>query len=227
MYNAAGTLLTTNSNGLLRSVLPADGVYTLLVRDRSAVNLGSYRVNLQDETNACAVNDTEAPVITLVRPTGGEVLPGGTTFRIQWQSDDNVAVAAHAIALSTDGGKTFADPFASLGGNSADLRLDPARRYRAQPDGGDPRHRHRRRRQCAIGHQRPADPDRLRLHAERSATYTYDALNRLTQVALSDGRTIQYTWDAAGNLAYDYDHRAVIASDPCLYRSLLELASEF
>jgi YD repeat-containing protein len=33
-----------------------------------------------------------------------------------------------------------------------------------------------------------------------SGTYTYDALNRLTQAALGDGRTIQYTWDAAGNL---------------------------
>ena len=98
---------------LLRRVLPADGVYTLLVRDRGALNLGSYRVSLEDDTNTCAVTDTEAPVITLVRPTGGEVLPGGTTFRIQWQSDDNVGVAAHAIALSTDGGKTFADPFAS------------------------------------------------------------------------------------------------------------------
>jgi len=34
--------------------------------------------------------------------------------------------------------------------------------------------------------------------ANSSATYTYDALNRLTQAVLSDGRTIQYTWDSAG-----------------------------
>ena len=34
-----------------------------------------------------------------------------------------------------------------------------------------------------------------------SATYTYDGLNRPTQVSLSDGSTVQYTWDAAGNLA--------------------------
>src|SRR5205085_2570016 len=47
-YNAAGTRLSTSSNGLLRSVLTADGVYTLLVRDRAAVSLGSYRVSLQD-----------------------------------------------------------------------------------------------------------------------------------------------------------------------------------
>jgi YD repeat-containing protein len=33
-----------------------------------------------------------------------------------------------------------------------------------------------------------------------SATYTYDALNRLIQAALSDGRTVTWQWDAAGNL---------------------------
>jgi YD repeat-containing protein len=33
-----------------------------------------------------------------------------------------------------------------------------------------------------------------------SATYSYDALDRLTQATLSDGRTVQYAWDAAGNL---------------------------
>ena len=82
----------------------------------AALSAGTYRINLQDETNVCTLNDTEAPVITLIHPTGGEVLPGGTTFRIQWQSDDNVAVAAHTIALSTDAGKSFADPFANLGG---------------------------------------------------------------------------------------------------------------
>jgi YD repeat-containing protein len=35
----------------------------------------------------------------------------------------------------------------------------------------------------------------------RSATYTYDGLNRLIEVTDSDGTTIKYTWDAAGNLA--------------------------
>ena len=69
-----------------------------LVRDRGAINLGSYRVSLQDDTNTCAVTDTEAPSITLIRPTGGEVLPGGATFRIQWESDDNAGVATHDIA---------------------------------------------------------------------------------------------------------------------------------
>src|ERR1035437_11189817 len=32
-----------------------------------------------------------------------------------------------------------------------------------------------------------------------TVAYTYDSLNRLTQAVLGDGRTIAYTWDAAGN----------------------------
>jgi YD repeat-containing protein len=36
--------------------------------------------------------------------------------------------------------------------------------------------------------------------ANSTAAFTYDSLNRLTQAVLGDGRTIAYTWDAAGNL---------------------------
>jgi YD repeat-containing protein len=201
MYDPTGALFSTSSNGLLRKVTPAGGVYTLLVRDRNALNLGSYRVNLQDDTNICAVTDTEAPTITLARPTGGEVLPGGTTFRIQWQSDDNVGVAAHDLALSTDGGKTFADPFANLGGNlqaydwNLPADIAPSRTAVLRVTATD-----------AAGNAQSASSNLLTLIGSgftpnSSATYSYDGLNRLTQVSLSDGSTIQYTWDAAGNLA--------------------------
>jgi len=200
MYTPAGALLTTSSNGLLRRTIPADGVYTLLVRDRGGLNLGSYRVNLQDDTNTCAVNDTEGPMIVLVRPTGGEVLPGGTTFRIQWLSDDNVEVTAHAIALSTDGGKTFADPLANPGGNSqaydwnVPADIAPSRTAVLRVTASD-----------AAGNAQSATSGLLTLIGSgftpnSSATYSYDALNRLIQVSLGDGGTIDYTWDAAGNL---------------------------
>src|ERR1019366_9336634 len=116
MYAPGGAVFSTSSSLLLRKVLPASGVYTLLVRDRNPLDLGSYRVSLQDDTNTCPVTDTEAPTVTLISPPGGEVLPGGATYHIQWLSDDNVGVATQAITLSTDGGKTFPDPFASLGG---------------------------------------------------------------------------------------------------------------
>ena len=200
MYNPAGALLSTSSNGLLSRVLPADGVYTLLVRDRGAINLGSYRVSLQDDTNTCAVTDTEAPTITLIRPTGGEVLPGGTTFRIQWTSDDNVGVVSHAIALSTDGGKTFADPFASLNGTLQAYDW-------SVPSGIAPSHTAviRVTATDAAGNAQSATSDLLTLIGSgftpnSSATYTYDGFNRLTQASWSDGTSISYTWDAAGNL---------------------------
>ena len=200
LYNPAGTLLSTSSNGLLSGVLPADGAYTLLVRDRAALNLGSYRVSLQDDTSACAVTDTEAPTITLIRPTGGEVLPGGTTFRIQWASDDNVGVATHDIALSTDGGKTFAGPFASLKGTpqaydwSVPPDVAPSRTAVLRVTATD-----------AAGNAQSATSDLLTLIGSgftpnSSATYSYDGINRVTQVTWSDGTSISYTWDAAGNL---------------------------
>src|SRR5262249_41061700 len=152
---------------------------------------------LQDETNTCAVNDTEPPIITLIRPTGGEVLPGGTTFRIEWQSDDNVGVAAHTIALSTDSGKTFADPFASLNGNQQTYDwiipsdIAPSRTAVIRVTASDD-----------AGNSKSAASDLLTLVGSgftpnANATYTYDALNRVTQVSMDDGRTIQYTWDAA------------------------------
>jgi YD repeat-containing protein len=201
MYAPSGALVTTSSNGLLSRVLPAGGVYTLLVRDSTGLNLGSYRVGLQDDTNNCPVTDTEAPVVTLISPTGGEVLPGGATYHIQWLSDDNVGVATQAIALSTDGGKTFADPFASLGGNQQaydwilPAAIAPTRAAVLRITATD-----------AAGNAQSATSGLLTLIGSgfapnASATYSYDGLNRLIQATLSDGTAVQYIWDAAGNLA--------------------------
>jgi len=201
MYNSAGARLSTSANGLLRSVLTADGTYLLLVRDRGAVNLGSYRVSVQDDYNPCAVTDTEAPSITLLRPTGGEVLPGGTTFRIEWQSDDNVGVATHDIALSVDAGQTFGSAIAGgLNGNtqiydwSVPPDVAPSRTAVIRVTATD-----------GAGNAQSAASDLLTLIGSgftpnSTASFTYDGLNRLTQAVLGDGRTVQYTWDAAGNL---------------------------
>jgi len=201
MYNAAGTRLTSTSSSQIRQVLPADGTYTLLVRDRSATNTGSYRVSLQDDSNTCPVTDTESPAITLVRPTGGEVLPGGTTFHVQWLSDDNVGVTTHDIALSTDGGKTFATSVATgLNGNQQTFDwavppdVTPSRNAMIRVTATD-----------AAGNSSSATSDLLTLIGSgftpnASATYSYDGSGRLTQVKLDDGRVIRYTYDSAGSL---------------------------
>jgi YD repeat-containing protein len=201
LYNAAGARLSTSTTGQIRMVLPSTGAYSLLVRDRSALNLGSYRVNVQDDTSTCSVDDREAPTITLVRPSGGEVLSGGTTFRIQWVSDDNVGVNSHDLALSTDGGKTFATPIAGgVNGNTQTYDwvlpgdVAPTRTAVLRVTATD-----------AAGNAQSATSDLLTLigsgfNSNASATYTYDALNRMIQAALSDGRTVVWQWDAAGNL---------------------------
>jgi YD repeat-containing protein len=57
----------------------------------------------------------------------------------------------------------------------------------------------------ATGNSQSASSDLLTLIGSgftpnSAATYVYDSLNRLTQVKLDDGRTVRYTYDAAGNL---------------------------
>jgi YD repeat-containing protein len=201
LYDGNGALISTTSSGLIKRVLPLNATYSLLVRDVSAVNLGSYRVTLQDDSNTCSVADSENPVITLLSPTGGEVMPGGTTFTIRWQSDDNVGIATHDIALSTDAGKTFATPIAtSLSGNaqtynwSVPSGIAPSRTAVLRVTATD-----------GAGNAQSAVSDLLTLIGSGftpnvNLTLTYDGVNRLTQAALDDGRTIQYMWDAAGNL---------------------------
>ena len=121
--------------------------------------------------------------------------------RIQWLSDDNAGIASHDIALSTDGGKTFATAVASgLSGNQqvydwpVPASVAPTRTAVIQVTATD-----------TAGNAQSAASGMLTLIGSgftpnASAQYTYDGLNRLTQVVLGDGRTVQYTWDAAGNL---------------------------
>jgi len=143
---------------------------------------------------------TKAP-ITLVQPTSGDVIAGGTPFRILWQSDDNVGLSTHDIALSSDGGKTFSSTVAGgLSGNaqaytwSVPPDIAPSRTAMIRITATD-----------AAGNTQSAVSGLLTLIGagftpNSSATYTYDSLNRLTSAVLSDGRTVRYAWDSAGNL---------------------------
>jgi hypothetical protein len=51
--------------------------------------------------------DTEAPVVTVTSPTGGEAWAAGSTHAITWTATDNVVVNLVDLALSTNGGATF------------------------------------------------------------------------------------------------------------------------
>jgi YD repeat-containing protein len=200
LYDASGKLLTAGAGGTLLANLAASGTYTLLVRDTRGTTLGSYRVAVQDDTNACAVTDTTAPAVTLMAPTGGEAIGGGTTYQIQWQSDDNVGVAAQTVSLSTDGGQTWTPIVSALGGNqqsyvwAVPANVAPTRTAMIQVTATD-----------AAGNAGSAASGAVTLIGagftpNTTATYGYDSLNRLVQATLSDGRVITYTYDAAGNL---------------------------
>lgn len=200
LYDPSGTLRASGAGGDLQYLVPASGTYTLLVRDLNA-NLGSYRVSLQDDTNACPATDTEPPVVTLLKPLGGEVIPGGTTYQIEWQSDDNVGVTSQAVDLSTDGGKTFPTSIAGgLPGTQQSYTwivpasIAPSRTAEVRVTATD-----------AAGNSQAAASGLLSVigsgfTANSTGSYTYDGLNRLTQVKLGDGRIVTYTWDLAGNL---------------------------
>lgn len=200
LYDGSGTLRASGAGGQLKSLAASTGTYTLLVRDLSA-NLGSYRVSLQNDTNACQVTDTESPTLTLLKPVGGEVIAGGTNYRIQWQSDDNIGVAGQAVDLSTDGGKTFATSLAAgLSGTTQSYTwivpatIAPTRIAVVRVTATD-----------AAGNSQTAVSGPLSVIGSgftpnSTASYTYDALNRLTQVKFGDGRVVTYTWDLAGNL---------------------------
>jgi YD repeat-containing protein len=201
LYDASGNRAGTSSTGALQPSLPGTGVYTLLVRDRAGSNLGSYRVSLQNATKACPVNDAEPPTITLVQPTGGDVIAGGTPFRIQWLSDDNTGLSAHDIAFSSDGGKTFPASIASgLSGNqqsytwSVPPDIAPSRIAVIRISATD-----------ATGNTQSAVSGPLSVIGagftpNNTVSYTYDAMNRLTSAVLPDGRVVRYAWDDAGNL---------------------------
>jgi YD repeat-containing protein len=200
LYDASGNQLTASSSGQLTYVILTTGTYSLLVHDLQG-NLGSYRASFQDDYNPCSIADTEPPVVTLLKPTGGEVIVGNATYLIQWQSDDNVGVVSQSIALSTDGGQTFATAIASgLAGNTqtynwfVPANIAPSRTAVIQVTASD-----------AAGNAKSASSGLLSLigsgfTANSTPAYTYDSLNRLTQAVLGDGRSIAYTWDAAGNL---------------------------
>ena len=51
--------------------------------------------------------DEEPPTVTLTAPNGGESMPTGGWFTIEWEADDNVNIAGDTLFLSTDGGASW------------------------------------------------------------------------------------------------------------------------
>jgi len=201
LYDGSGALLQSGAATQLTRTPAADSAYTMLVRDRVGGSTGTYRVSLQHEPDACPVDDKEAPVIALDRPTGGEVAAGGTAFRIVWQSDDNVDVASHQVLLSTDACQTFPTVLAgTLGGATQSFdwqvpaTIAPTRQGCIRVVATD-----------AAGNTSAADSGPLALigsgfEANSTVTYEYDGLNRVSRALYGDGTVVWYQYDGAGNL---------------------------
>jgi hypothetical protein len=90
---ASGTYLVTVTH---KGTLADDQVYSIA----SSLPLGPG-------------GDTEAPVVTVTVPNGGEVWDIGLAYDITWTAIDNVGVTSIDILLSADGGATYPDTIAA------------------------------------------------------------------------------------------------------------------
>jgi hypothetical protein len=58
--------------------------------------------------------DSTPPTVGQVAPSTGALVPGGAPFKVTWTESDNIGVVRRVGALSTDGGRTFADIFSVI-----------------------------------------------------------------------------------------------------------------
>ena len=201
LYDSSGRRIDGGPTTILTETIGTSGLYSLFVHDRFGPGAGTYRVSLQRADNSCAMKDTENPVIRLLRPTGGEVIPGGSAYRIAWQSDDNVDVVSHEVRLSLDSGQTFPTLLSgSLSGANQVFdwqvasSVAPTRTAKIQVTARD-----------AAGNSATATSDLLALIGSgfpenSNVTYEYDGLNRIVKATYKTGKVVLYTYDAAGNL---------------------------
>jgi hypothetical protein len=71
------------------------------------VNLPVASISPGDFEIVIGPPDTIPPVATVIFPTDGSIVPGGSTVTIKWMESDNVGVVKRVLELSTDGGDNF------------------------------------------------------------------------------------------------------------------------
>jgi glucose/arabinose dehydrogenase len=69
--------------------------------------------SIEDASNANFTLISAAPQVVLIDPNGGESIPEGTVFTIQWSASDDIGVTGVDLELSLDGGATFPIALAS------------------------------------------------------------------------------------------------------------------
>jgi hypothetical protein len=85
--------------------------------DLKAIDLFGYQLKGQ------STPDSIPPTVKVTEPAAGQSITASSEVNITWTSADNVGVARHDIALSTDGGATFPVTIAAgLPGNAQSFR---------------------------------------------------------------------------------------------------------
>jgi hypothetical protein len=83
------------------------------------VNLPVASISPNDFEIIVGPPDTTPPVASVIFPTDGSIIPGGTTVTIRWTESDNIGVVKRLLELSTDGGDHFL-PLATIVAPSTD-----------------------------------------------------------------------------------------------------------
>ena len=93
--------ITVTQTPLAGTAVPL-GVTNIMLTAKDALNNSSTCVA------TVTVTDQSAPLVTLTSPNGGESWTTGSSHTISWSGTDNCTLASFDIALSTDGGNSFA-----------------------------------------------------------------------------------------------------------------------
>jgi len=97
LYDSQGNLLQIGDE--IKTILPATGTFNLFIYTYAFQEAGSYQFSLK-----------ESPQVSLLMPSGGDLIEAGSTYRISWNSiasQDNGGVVSQELRLSTDSGLTY------------------------------------------------------------------------------------------------------------------------
>jgi hypothetical protein len=105
-------------NGIMEPFLAEGDRVEINENDLKAIDIFGFQ--LKGQINP---GDQTPPTVKVVAPASGETVQQNTETTISWTSSDNVGIARHDIALSTDGGATFPVTIATgLAGNTQSFR---------------------------------------------------------------------------------------------------------
>ena len=125
--------LTSNRSWLQRSFALEDYIgmtatvqFRFIAEDVGAGSVVEAAVDDFSLTGYVAPVDSEAPVVELSVPDGGEVYASGDEVTIIWAASDDIGVVQAELRLSTDGGQSYPELIASGAFNGEYVWLVPS-----------------------------------------------------------------------------------------------------